>query len=1301
MGANLRGSFALSCSGSTTDLASVDAPADVTFAPGSAFTVGATFLVQGERATCDVVRQEGIFSLGLTAGVPAFSAAELGTFECDASVVVGPGVWTQLVAVSDGANFTLYQDGLAVLEAPLQAPAAAGGTDADSARWQMGAFPGYLSEAFADARAMTGQEVLAQSYAANDSVGALSLYADFQAYQPADRGKSGLPLQLAGSCMPVDLVTALVPGRSGYAVAPRTSKCLKALSSGSFTVYANVFTKPSAAVGDTCLYACCELADNALPEQELSLLAAGSASGMRAVLTLGIADHATTPYVQAGGTRLTSDVKLEPSRWASIAVTVQGTDVTLYVEGEVAAHATLPAPVAPSMGCEQIIGAGVDGAGRANGAFGGYIDAVAVFQGALAQDALKTFAQVPPFIFDNSCAALWQFSYDAPLDLKSFRSISLAGDARVESVQNTLRTVDLPEFAFKRPSGESGLTDMQAWQADAAAQVLFGVVRQAFGLDPTQCVVAENSAWYKPESTAKDVAWDVLVPEKAAQELVTTGTVAPATVTETLAEPAVSSCASALVETFYGTQTLALVGGLTRLKTMLMALSQSSYVRAYAVTALAAATAAALASWASKHRSPEAGDDTETEDGVQIRLETVQFYTDENAEKGSVCTCADFGAQPALPEWKRKERSGAVAYARVEESAAPKVTATFVVDSVKSTTAVRVKATAFGEDRLLGDLDERTINVTGAGTYTVDFPLSHHKLKAADAGAHKVAFQWYADTSLLGSTDHTVYALYARPLAPWSAVALPDPAPAPKPGVASHIVPETALKLAGEVLSQEATAADDDRRFCERFVTWVQSNPKLAGAAFDRKPSFAGWDAGFYNVTCDVPRFVEAYANAAGGSVVELSALDCSLLGLALARAVGLQRVRAVSVTTEADTGPLTVRNARPFGPSERKSAFAFTMHFALAVGEPLEGCDPRNVYDAYLVPTGPDGTELPAKGLPFTLEGSKDFVVEPSAASYRDLVCAPGVRALLGLSVKNFLVGHPPVTSIIFVPHYGFTAVSSSRPPFNEETRAALPLENAAARCHAVSFNSIQKLIAKSLTAFSADVGELKKALCLLVRAVYRDAEGYPGVPQPKQGSDEGVVCAGIQEVLTACTNADGSSAAHFATGLLDVLNNAVQNLRVASLRWNSRVQSACDLTGWCHFVETDEGFFQDATEEGPEWTQSTTVSGYPIVGPGFYVSDPGDWVMLTFLGLLMGKLQNSDIVLIKQNTMCVSEEEAGRNPNSNPNPRFLVSSSNAWSPDHYRILYLTGCVEPIYYQNALSEESEWRAWGPWPEEE
>ncbi len=138
----------------------------------------------------------------------------------------------------------------------------------------------------------------------------------------------------------------------------------------------------------------------------------------------------------------------------------------------------------------------------------------------------------------------------------------------------------------------------------------------------------------------------------------------------------------------------------------------------------------------------------------------------------------NFNNDVSVPEWRKgmtlaSDSPAAYAITRVTGKVVT-IRAVFTI-SGPAPAAVQIRATGGG---ILGAVDPTTV-VFGAGnTATVTLQLNHHQLAAAGVQVQNVAFTWQYQIggsawTRIGTSNHRIYVVLARPMAPWTQSATP------------------------------------------------------------------------------------------------------------------------------------------------------------------------------------------------------------------------------------------------------------------------------------------------------------------------------------------------------------------------------------------------------------------------------------------------------------------------------------------------------------------------------------------------
>lgn len=1190
MSQNLRAIYAVSCPGNAGGCIVIDAP-DLSLTGPFALSVAVTFMITDGGASGELVRVGDALVLGLDGGVPVVGGTAFGSHCCDASAAtVAAGTWSSLVMTWDVTTLRLFLNGFEVYSRAV----AAGGS-AEPGQWMVGLIEGYLLDVVADQVAFVDADVLARRYLSDGHPEARALYLDLCRYRPVDLGRGTRAVRLTGACRTVDLVRALVPGASGCAALSGGSEAVDALGGPTWTLYANVYTSVAADPG------------------RMVLVSAGSSGGPGHV-ALGLCGGTRVPFLEVGDVALEGPSGLAESCWHALVATYDGARVRLYVNGALVSSAA--ATAAPLGGASDfVVGNERTASGLASG-FSGCIDSIAVFDRALSSGEVAALTDVPPFVFDAGARSVCLFSGPVPLDAVSMTALSLEGGATCAYVRNTMPTETLPDFTYRPPASDAAAVP---WEVGVASDLLFEAGEAAFGIKPTSCVTAE----LEPIEAAASVIERTLLRNAAVKELVHSGVASVEAVSSVLTAPELAMSLPTVIEVFYLPAEVGVAMKLMlALESMWGGMNSTEVLSCVAVgTLLLTAVSAHVGSWISDHPSSDP-DDERDDGGVTLRMASIAFYSEENAGAGAVALRPSFSAEQEGPEWRRGEKSADVAYRRVPAGTHPTLRVELEVTDVDEPRTISFGAGAYGEGSVLGGLDPQSREVSGPGTLTFDFPLSHHGLADAALGAHEASLQWYADDVVLGATHHTVHVLAAAPLAPWSTT-----------GTDGEKLALPALVWAEAVAGRmggDAGACE----FCSAFVGWLHEESGFSGAALGTASARATWGEDRDTLQLDL----EGLCSDPGG---QLGALDCSCLGAVLAAAEGLPGADVRILSPLAGTGTLWFREVIPFNAAGEPASFSPTEHYVLGVS----GDDGLLAYDAYLLTAGDGGQTVAPVGLGCkTATDSPSYVTDDDG--YAGSMCGTGSTCFASGSCAVSL-GTTPVgadadgassasssglgTIIAGDP---ILAESPGRPPFDERVIDEwLPLDPVLVRCHSISYKSIERIIVRvvnSCTGSSSSTGRMLRDLWELWRAVnVNDSCDEMGLPVVASGDDE-MLAASYEALLSFQADVleseeeDEIDCVKHAASIASLLNSAPLNLRRGMSDWNAALQDCFDPRKWVHVATINKQLVVDCSFDGSGLDAPPgDYFGLTVQAPGFYLTDETDCTKLRHLS----KIASADV--------------------------------------------------------------------------
>lgn len=1252
-----RSCFALKCA--VPDCAETAAPG-FPMTAGQPFTLGATFYIERLDCSGTFLRQENAFELGMENRTVYFSSRALGRIESDPlaqSLVEND--WNRADVVYDGTNLKLYlQGGLTGKRAANKT--APSPTDTLSP-WQMGLIDGYLQEVSFYARALTGGEVLKNQFSPVVQTESAELFVDFDAFIPADTGRHKLPVRLTGKCDTVNLVQSLKSARRGCAM-PVGSPDINIGGSelSAFTLLVKCYPAREKDSGDVCLVA-------------------NGREGDAQLVELGLCRGQTTPFFRMCGQRFESRLSLAEDSWNDVAVSVSGSAVKLYVDGQDAGSGTMDRPSCRAGGTALTFGNILSKDKRFKSGFVGWLDSVVVFAEALSAEKLTGYADIAPFVFDGKLKALWAFYEEDGAELLQSGVLSYTGDAKVTLGENTVLDRTPPPLVFAMPDTQTGLDDIVKWQARTAAEAICESIGAVTGLVPAGGIMPSGELNGSVESMVAGNWNDMtqLVDMETKQQC------SSADIRELFGAVAGGAMAGLAVYAFYcslqnkGYRRVSFVTRFLRF----FAKGYLGQSGAAQVLEIVGASAGALTAYLAEHQSPDAEEGTCSE--YAIELKSLSFYNEKSKDAGALRLRPDFDHPPVLPEWNggSGEKAPALYHSSAGKEKVPVLRAVLHIDPGSGCEpAIRIGATAVtadGYSDLLGDLPSKSVTVTAAGDVTVDFELTNSTLRDRPPGEYKIKWNWVHSLDgtdrILGGTEQTVYLLHAAPLPPWTTAK--DSAMLPVSGF---------VRLCASVSTRQNEEQDPERKFCNQFVDWAQRGDRLTAAAWSAAPAYAWWDKYHRKLSLDGKKFASALN---GDGKVSGGALDTACLQFLLARLEGFAQLRLCFCKACCRGLKLHLRGGKAPGGGELEPVW---------MGEYPACCIPKSsstpdMYDAFLQLKDGAGVYRQVAGIPFCGRDEDGEPVGPAdETKYRTMLCREGTFCRIALDSDTLFPGVKPLGTL-YPAGPREIKKASGRPDFTPQIKNALKLPSHPVRCHGISFDYIESTIAyiinHCLNMESGGDENCEQALKLLCRAV----TGYD--EDPGYGTDGSAHSAfyDASEVYTSLGN-DIEELTNQCNLLASSLHSILWNLHKGDSDWNSSIQDAFDPLGWIHVIADGAGALHcDCRHTEAICDDPPAVAGAPeIIDPGFYLTDADDGKRLSRI---------LDLVALTDDEwsappICQSCIRLECDPDplsigvSDSRRRLLSSSVNQWNRDKYAYDEDIG-IEPVF---ALVD-SEWKA--------
>lgn len=1226
-----RSYYALKCA--APDCVKTTAP-DFTLGPEHPFTLGAAFFPLHRDGKGTLIRQEGIFELGMENGAVYFSSPALGRVESDplAQALVD-NEWNRTDVVFDGTDLKLYLQGILSGEAAAVKKSL---PQSDTVSlWQMGLMNGYLQETSLYAKALTGEEVLKSQFAPVVAAGSAEIFIDFDSFVPVDTGHHSLPVRMTGRCDTVNLAQGLKPGERGCAFPVGSSDVNPGGDTlSTFTLLVKCYPERGCEAGDTCLVANGRQGDGLLVE-------------------LGLSQSQTTPFFQMCGQRFKGSVPLTPDSWNDVAVTVSDSAVKLYIDGKDAGGGTLTNPACRVDGGELTFGNLLGQDRSFQSGFQGWIDSVAVFSKALTAEKLSGYADIAPFLFDDKLKALWAFYEDEGMEMIQNGIVSYAGGAKVELSENTVRDRTPLPLVFAMPDTPSGADDVVKWQARTTAEAVCDSIQSVTGLAPVSGGFPSGTLNGSVESRVIEMWGDStqMVNMETRQQC------SAADLAKMFGGMVGGAALGLSIYAFYCTMQNKGYRRVSFVRRFFRFFSRGFLGTSGTATVLESVGSAAgiLTAYLASHPSPD------TEEGTcsdySITLKSLSFYNEKSTDAGALCLRPDFDHSPVLPEWSPSgETAPALYHGSAEAGKIPVLRAVFhIVTSSGCKPVIKISATAVttGEySDLLGSLPEKSVVVSATGDVTVDFELKNNHLRERAPGEYKIKWNWVYDSRLLGGTEQTVYLLHAAPLSPWTTA---------KDSAALPVQP--LVKLCCSLAAQQESESDAEKKFVRQFADWAQSGGRLTVSGWDSGSSYAWWNKTHRKLSLDGKKFTSAVS---GSGKITVDALDTACLQLLLARMEGFDQLRLCFCKTCYRGLDLRLRGGKAPGGVVLGPAWQ-TEYPSCCIPE---SSGQPEIYDAFLQLKDSSGAYRQALGIPFCGSGEEGKQSgTANAAKYRTLLCADGTFCRIVLTSGTLLLGSRPLTTI--VPTKKIIKRISGRPNFDPLVKKALQLPPSIARCHSISYDYIEDTIVNIVNLCLKNKLSDKSvpdALFLLWKAVtlQADAPDRPALDNDPNWPDF-YSYQNIDEVFNSL--AEVKDCAQACSDLAANLNNTLVNLRKGNSDWNSSVQICFDPVSWVHIIASEDGssLCCDSRSDKDPLSCNDDPDDIPnvpqITKEGFYLTDPNDGVRLNAL-LGMYEYQWSLPYIDEQ---AVTDVPGLAPWKTDGRRRILGSSSNVWELDSH----------------------------------
>ncbi|MEG0273436.1 MAG: LamG domain-containing protein [Hydrogenoanaerobacterium sp.] len=1244
-----RSFFALRCA--NPDHAQTPPISTISLSGGNAFTIECVFYTEHNNDEDIFIKQNNVFSMGMTNGTVYFNSINLGRIQTVAAKnPIEENDWTNMTVVYDGSKLFLYLQGFLAVEKTV----GAGVLHIDSnTRYEIGLMEGYLQEAAIYSKALTADEVRKNQFTPQVEVAKTEMLLDFDAFIPLDKGKNNLPIQLIAACNTVNLVYSLLCDKAGCAI-PIGESPVNPGGQGlqSYTILAKVFCALKKIEGDTYLFA-------------------NGVLGQPETIAIGLSDNQTKPFFEIGTQCFAFDGIVKQGEWADVAVTVSGQEVKLYLNGVASGAGRLTAPFIRQASAAITFG-NILANNRLERGFRGFVDSVVVFSVALSASRLLGYADIAPYAFDSDLAALWTFNDGEACEVLHNGAVSMSAGAKVDLCENTLLDRAVSPFTFAIPDTQTGLDALQTWEANTAAKAFSLCVKELTGMEPGGCFNAQGQLYgslsrvFYEENKENDTLGEAET-DKDSKPI--SGKMIASIFHYALAGAAIY----ALVYALYGLY-------VTRSN------RPSHYLKKFAkwmleiplidevFFAILDGAAGGLAQYLRENSPPDSG--KAKTDKYEISLTSLTFFNSESEPAGALCARPDFMHPPVVPEWVHDATSQAPAlyHKNISTGKTPLLRAVFTV-ALKTPGSVTIKlgAEVKGTNNFFGSLAEKSITVTANSCHTVDFPLAKNTIRSTALGKHEISWNWYHKSTsrhVLKTTNHQIHIIHDKPLSPWTTA---------KDSTCLPVY--SLLRHCADIAALTETETEANKRFANQLVGWTYAGTRFTARGLNDSAHYARWDQYHRKLTVDLVKFTAELSKTAP---VPVTFMDIACLQLLLTRLEGLPDLYLFEIQSLFSDN-IRTRTAKGLKDIALPSAFVSAYY---TCGMRDATTKNATVWDAFLKLKAPDNTDFTAKGVPFSeYPCTEDLIGPPDKTRYRTLLCSEGTSCEIVMFAQQLFVGALLPQSIVPSLNKSHLFTNSKRNDFGFFVKTGLPLPPSIVRCHSISYNYIQAAIVALIN--SRIDNKISSAECVaglghLIHAVTAHSQMPPpnGSVEQCQARNAWLALLGTPNAPTLSSAFEYNSSipeiAELAEDLLVALNNNLINLHEGKSDWNSSLQEKYDCIRWEYvYIGSGGEYYFGSNSEDP--LLDAPAGGTPeLQGEGFYLIDTGDCGRLITLLMLQTGVWKHALPAFK--TGYLVNTELPKITATDTRRAVIYSSHNQWNLDEHKIVQNPYYKVPIY---------------------
>lgn len=826
----------------------------------------------------------------------------------------------QLDLVIQNNNITLYLMGIPVSEVPVELSS----DQRSNKPWTIGRFDGYVSHIEWYGKALQQEELIHKFYDAQEEHSKQELRLDFTEDTYELKPQKNVNIQRTSECRRVNVEHTFYPGKNGFAIPlyqPPVSLIHE--EEARFTLLIKAYWLS---------------AKN--QQKEVTLFSENSTR--KHFFAVGISKETKKPYLTIGEERKEFTQTIPYQQWSDIAVCVDGLKITAFIDGVKSGEwmtkdSEFTKIYKPVIGNELILR-------NLSQGFEGYINSVAVFDYALAEDTLKKYANNTCFMFSEHLIAYWDFQQECPKEILSQTVLVMGNSSQQILIDDVADLTDWLKMDMEWPEGVQTLSDRDKEEIDdilLALHLVTSTMTNQKQLPPTL-----TDEQYK---TAAKMA----LQEKKNEDLGTGMGIGVGVTCLTwlgLWGYLFYKDNNAKVPTAFRSKSLCHFLG-----------AHIHYLLSFGYAIGAGVSAGALigAIVRQNRRSTSNG-------GLAFR--SARWITSKQT--------GILPVQETLPIWEKNKSTskceGVVVVPKTSEAKGPQIELSLNLTYLaKGNNTYKFKLS----EATLGETEEQTIEVTKDEERKVSFtfPVLTTKLKTGlyDNGLKIIMSQEILNFDI----PIVLKVLPAAPVIPWSETALP-----------SLTLVDLCIDIQGK------TWATDEYDFADRFVSWVRKGNRLTACT--------GWNNGknkfsqckFDEITFSENEFVKLWKEK---KPVSMGPLDMCALLVAMTRLQGWSSlsIKFAEPSSSATESVLSLRSVIPLGGKAGQENL-HTSNYPLCVKS--RACSPQ-VWDTFCELYDSRKNKITDLNFLFAKDDSNPVGdTEINDKTYRSLLCQPKTNSRL-----------------------------------------------------------------------------------------------------------------------------------------------------------------------------------------------------------------------------------------------------------------------------------------------------------------